>query len=886
MDSSRRTTKFRFWLWLINLVGVIVPRRLRADWRQEWEAELRYREALLADWERLDWRNKFDLLWRGTSAFWDALWLQQLRWEDEVLQDLRYGARTLLQHKAFTFVAVLSLALGIGANTAIFSVVNAVLLRPLPYKDAEKLMWIWQTRLPETPSANPSPANFLDWQKQNTVFEQIEAVTVRDFNLIEADNPERINGMLVTHGFFSMLGLGPQIGRDFLAAENNIGQNNVAILGYAFWQRRFAGDQSILNHTVRLDDHTYTVIGVLPPNTGLRFRDTDIWIPITFTDEQIRQRDRGYLNVFGRLKSGINIERAQAEMNLIADRLAKESSTDNKAWGVKIDSLQYEAFENLRPVLWILLGAALFVLLIACTNVAGLLLARATARQKEIAVRTALGAGRWRIVRQLLTESMLLSLAGGVIGVAIAYWSVGLLVAMADFFWPRVMHISLDAQMLVFTLLVTLITGLGFGIVPALQVSKPGLSEIIKDAGRGLSESRRQISARSILIVIELAMSLVLMVGAGLLIRSLTRLQNVDPGFRADSVLTASISLPEKKYSDNRQQAAFYTKLIDNVRHLPGVQTVGASSNVPFSDAVWGFPQVTFEIEGHSTDAQGNRHNAGHYAVSQDYFAALGISLLNGRIFNDHDMANTHGVVIINRTMARSYFQNENPVGKRVILRNETVAAKEIVGVVNDVKDSLDQDKGWPQIYEPYTQQPLFSMTLVVRTTGEPTGLSQAIRKEVLKLDKEQPVFKIDTLDHLISASTVQQRLIVLMLGIFAGVAVVLSATGLYGVISYSVVERTHEMGIRMALGAQRVQILSLILRHGAKLTLIGLGIGLVSALGLTRFLKTMLFGVTATDPLTFVGIALLLAIVALVACYLPARRVTRVDPTTALRHE
>jgi len=810
-------------------------------------------------------------------------------WLERLEQDLRFGLRMMRKNPGFSFIAILTLALGIGANTAIFSVVNAVLLRPYPYKDQGRLVWLWETRLPEILGHNPAPANFLDWQKQNTVFERLEAINVRDFNLIGGANPERVRGMLITHGFFSMLGVRPQVGRDFFADEDRPGHSNVAILSHELWQRRFGGDPNILNQSIKLDDQQFTVIGVMPPSRGLRIRDTEIWTPIAFTAAQVQNRRGDVLNVIGRLKPEVTLEQARSEMRVIADRLANQYPDTNARWSVRIGSLMEDAVSEIRPSLLLLLGAVAFVLLIACANVANLLLARAAARQKEIAVRTALGASRWRIVRQMLTESLLLSLAGGILGLTLASWGLKMMMAMADIFWPRVMDLSLDVRILAFTTAVTLLTGLSFGLVPALQASKPSLNEMLKDAGRGSTEGGRRRLVRNALVVVEVAIALVLLVGAGLLMRSFIGLQKVDPGFDPKNVLTVSISLPEKKYPEKDQQAAFYSRLIERVSALPGVQATGAASVVPFSNAHWGgvFGRG-LRIEGRAGDQVAA--GTSYYSVSLNYFRAMGIPLLRGRLFTELDTKGALRVAIINSTMVKRYFPNEDPIGKRIqltsLFSNDPEVYREIVGIVGDVKSNGLGHETLPQTYEPYAQEPLPFMTLVARTAGDPTGLNEAIRKEVLQLDKEQPIFLSRTLDSLIATSTGHQRFSMMLFGVFAAAAIALASIGLYGVMSYAVAQRTHEVGIRMALGAQRRDVLGLILRQGLRLTLSGVVIGLIAAWAATRLLINLLYGVSATDLPTFAGVSLLLIGVALLACYIPAQRATKVDPMIALRSE
>jgi predicted permease len=616
--------------WLMRLFGLFHNARREREFAEELESHLamhiedNLRAGISPEEARRQAQIKLGGVTRTQELHREQRGLPML---ETLMHDLRFGLRMLRKNLGFTFVAILTLALGIGANTAIFSVVNAVLLRPYPYKDQDRLVWLWETRLPEILGHNPAPANFLDWQKQNTVFERLEAINVRDFNLIGGANPERVRGMVITHGFFSMLGVRPQIGRDFTPDEDRPGHSNVAILSHELWQRRFGGDPNILNQTIKLDDQQFTVIGVMPPSRGLRIRDTEIWTPIAFTAAQVQNRRGDVLNVIGRLKPEVTLEQARSEMRLIADRLANQYPDTNARWSVRIGSLMEDAVSEIRPSLLLMLGAVAFVLLIACANVANLLLARAAARQKEIAVRTALGASRWRIVRQMLTESLLLSLAGGILGLTLASWGLKMMMATAVIFWPRVMDLSLDVRILAFTTAVTLLTGLSFGLVPALQASKPSLNEMLKDAGRGSTEGGRRRLVRNALVVVEVAISLVLLVGAGLLMRSFIGLQKVAPGFDPKNVLTVSISLPEKKYPEKDQQAAFYSRLIERVSALPGVQATGAASAVPFSDAHWGggFGRG-FRIEGRTGDQVAAGTN--YYSVSPNYFRAMGIPMV------------------------------------------------------------------------------------------------------------------------------------------------------------------------------------------------------------------------------------------------------------------
>jgi putative ABC transport system permease protein len=801
---------------------------------------------------------------------------------ETLLQDIRYGVRMLIKNPGFSVVAVIALALGIGANAAIFSVVNAVLLRPLPYDDPDRLMVIRETKLPQFPEFSVAPGNFLDWQKQNTVFERLVAMNSPGFNLIGAGEPELLQGMRVTDGFFAMLGARPQIGRDFTPEEDQPGHNNVVILSYGLWQRRFGGDPGILDQAITLSGQSYTVVGVMPQAFRFGGRAIELWTPMAFTPQQAQQHGGHYLQAMGRLKPGVSLEQARSEMSAIAGRLAEQYPDEDTGWDVKVVPALEFAVRSIKLALWVLLGAVAFVLLIACANVANLLLARAASRQKEIAIRTALGAGRWRVVRQLLTESVLLALAGGAVGLLLAVWGMDLLLSLAPGNLPRMKDVSLDGPVLIFTAGVTLLTGLVFGLVPALQASKPNLNETLKDAGRGSTEGGRRQVIRSVMVVTEVAVALVLLVGAGLMIKSFMRLQKVDPGFNPDNALTAVMSLPQKKYKDSDQGAAFYKQLVEKVSALPGVEAAGASCALPFdSDFVLGF-----DIQGRPPYSPGDEPNTNYYSVTPDYFKAMGIPLLRGRLFTEHDTKGANRVAVINETMVKRFFPDEDPIGKRIHVTNGPVVYREIVGVVGDVKQyGLDQE-ATAQTYEPFAQQPFSFATLVVRTAGDPSSLSSAIRSEVLSIDKEQPVASTKPLSQLVSESISQQRFSMLLLGVFAAVALMLAVVGIYGVMSYSVTQRTHEIGIRMALGASQRDVIRLIVGHGMLLTLIGVAIGLAASFVLTRVMSALLFGVSVTDLTTFAIFSAALTAVALAACAVPARRALKVDPMVALRYE
>jgi putative ABC transport system permease protein len=800
------------------------------------------------------------------------------------VQDLRYGARMLLKKPGFTLIAIATLALGIGANTAIFSVVNAVLLRPLPFLESERLVLIRETKLPQFPEFAVAPANFLDWQKQNTVFERLVASRPASLNLTGTGDPERLRGLTVTEGFVAMLGIPPQLGRDFLPAEHQPGQNKVVMLSHGLWQRRFGGDPKLVNQTITLDDQRYTVIGVMPATFQFLDQETELWTPLAFTPQQAQNRGGHNLSrVVAQLKPGVSFEQARAEMVTLAGRLAAQYPEVSTGWNVMLMPLLDFTVRRIKPALLVLLAAVAFVLLIACANVANLLLARAAGRQKELAIRTAMGAGRSRLLRQLLTESLLLALLGGMLGLLLAKWGTDLLLTLAPPNLPRLSGVALDGRVLAFTAAVTLLTSILFGLVPAWQASNPKLNDTLKEGGRGSTEGGRQF-VRSALVVLEVAAALVLLVGAGLMIKSFWRLQQVDPGFNPDNALMATLSLPNRKYPEDAQQAAFFQQLLEKVRVLPGVQAVGATSLMPLSDDDF---VLGFEIEGRPPLPPGAGQSTNFFSVSADYFKALGIPLLRGRLFTERDTQAAPHVALINETMAQKMFPNEDPLGQRITFNGgDNPDWYEIVGIVGDVKHYGLAQNTTLQTYEPYTQQTFATMTLVARTTGDPAALSPALRQAVFSLDQTQPVSSLKTVAQLVATSIEQQQFSMLLLGVLAAVALLLAAVGIYGVLSYAVTQRTHEIGIRMALGAERRDVLRMIVGHGMRLTLLGVAAGLLAAFALTRLMATLLFGVSATDPLTFALIAVLLSAIAWLACWIPARRATQVDPLVALRYE
>ncbi|MEK6407637.1 MAG: ABC transporter permease [Acidobacteriota bacterium] len=804
---------------------------------------------------------------------------------DSLLQDIRYGFRTLLRSPGLTAVAIIALALGIGANTAIFSVVNAVLLRPLAYRDADRLVMVWETN----PKFNirtgvVSYPAFRDWKEQNQVFESMVACGGQSFNLAADDEPERISGMRVSPEVLEFVGSTPTLGRGFLSEEEQPGKNRVVLLSHALWQRRFGSDPDVIGKPVTLNTESYTIIGVLAPDflapSGWVLSKADVLVPLVVDNE----RRSYYLTVMARLKPGVPLGRAQTEMDSVAAGLAEQYPDTNRDRGVHLVPAHEHVVGRSRPALMIFLGVVAFVLLIACVNVANLLLARAAVRQKEIAIRSALGAGRSRLVRQLLTESILLAVAGGVAGLLLTLWGIDLLVAIMPDTIPRVREINIDSRVLGFTLAVSMISGVVFGLVPALQASKPDLNESLKEGGRTASAGMRRNRIRSLLVVSEVALALVLLIGAGLMIKSFIRLLQVDPGFDRRNTLTMLIALPRQRYSKSEQQRAFFEQVIERVGALPGVEAAGVVNSLPLSQSQEG---RYFAIEGDTRPVDDVDPASGYRTASPGYFRAMGIPLLSGRFFSERDNQIASGAVIINQEMARRFFSDVDPIGKRIKFSTRSDARwSEVVGVVGDVNHlGLDEERH-SELYAAYLQRPAASMYLAVRTATDAGSAARAIRSEVRGIDKDQPVHDVLTMEDRLSESVAARRFPMLLLSIFAVVALVLAAAGIYGVVSYSVTQRTHEIGVRMALGAQTSDVLRVVLRQEMALVLIGIAIGLIGAFLLTRVMTGLLFGVSATDPLSFVLLSVILTGVALGACFVPARRATKVDPMVALRYE
>ncbi|MGB8340323.1 MAG: ABC transporter permease [Chthoniobacterales bacterium] len=813
------------------------------------------------------------------------------------MTDLRFAIRQLIKSPGFAAIAIIALALGIGANTAMFSVVNAILLRPLPFPQSDRLTMIWQTN-PEVakmgfPLAPTSVPDFQDWRAQAKSFEAISTIDGWTTNLTGSEEPERLSGARVSANLFSLLQVAPILGRGFVTGEDQLGHDHVVVLSQDLWQRRFGGDRSIIGRKLILDQEPYTVVGVMP--SGFRFpSDTgmpaymtfgahcEIWAPFAPSEGRAKNRGAHNLAVIGRLKSGVSLASAQSEMNTLAARFARQYPDSNKDWGVRLVSLQKQAAAGSERILSVLMAAVGCILLIACANVANLLLARGLGRQKEIAIRRALGASRWRVVRQLLTESVLLALVGGSLGVLFAIWGSDLLLVIAPTSLPRLSEVRIDGGVLVFTLLVSLVTGVLFGLAPALQSSRSGLSEKLKEGDRGSTAGHARL--RNGLIVSEVALALMLLIAAGLLIESFAQLARVQPGFKPERVLTFNISLPDIPYRDDAKAAAFYDQLVRRIEGLPGVKSAAAGNVLPLSGA----EEVDgFQIEGRAAST-GMVQTANFRWITPDYFKALQIPLQRGRAFTERDKQDAPKVTIIDEAMARLYFPGVNPIGQRFKATNEKKTVfREIVGVVGDVRQTSLDAKPGPHIYLPEAQAGLQIMTVAVRSVGtEPSALLQMARREVAAVDPNVPIADIRTMEEMVASSIAPWRFTMALLSVFAGVALLLASVGIYGVLAYAVTQRRREIGIRMSLGAQRRDVLQLFLSQGMTVTLLGIVIGLGGAWGATRIMRSLLYSVSPTDLRVFLSVPLLFAAVALLASFFPARKAAQVNPVIALRSE
>jgi len=804
---------------------------------------------------------------------------------EEMWQDLRYGARKLRKSPGFTLVAVMTLALGIGANTAIFSVVNAVLLRPLPFDEPAQLVRVFGTNARRSSFSRPhSYPNFSDLRGQSETFETMAAYSSESAALSGDEAPEQISGVIASGDIFRVLRAKPLLGRLLGAEDEQPGRPRVVVISHGLWQRRFGADPGVVGRVIKLDGREREVVGVTPADFSFEFVTgaTDYWVPINPADSLYQQRGAIFLEAIGRMKPGVTVEQASADMGVVASRLEQQYQESNAGIGVRLAAAQEELVGDVRPTLLLLLGAVGLVLLIACANVANLLLARSAGRHREIAVRRALGAWRGRIVRQLLTESLLLAIAGGVLGLLFALWGVKLLSAFVPENVPRFGETSIDLRVLGFTLAASLLTGLLFGIAPALQSSRFDLNEALKEGGRGGTDGRGRTRVRALLIVAEVALSLVLLISAGLLIKSFVKLRNTDPGFDPSSTLTASLSLAPVRYDTDEKIADFYRRLVERVRTLPGVLTVGAVNPLPLGDNDYAF---AFAVIGQPPPPPGQRQSASARFVSPDYFKAQGVPVRAGRVFTEADKEGAPNVMVVNEAFARRHLAGLDPLGQRLRLGINSIEA-EVVGVVGDIRGTRLSTAPEPEYYLPAAAINFNDLTLVVRTATDPASLAPALRQVVTEMDKDLPLYDVRTMESLVARSVARQRFSMTLVGVFAVLAMLLSAVGIFSVMSFLVAQRTHEIGIRMALGAQARDILSMVIRHGVGLTLVGVAVGLAASLALTRLMSGLLYEVSATDPFVYGGITALLAAVALLACYVPARRATKVDPLVALRYE
>ena len=805
-----------------------------------------------------------------------------------LLNDLRYAARMMGKNPGFTLIAVITLALGIGANTAIFTVVNAVLLRPLGFHDPSRLVIVAEKS--PYPTITTSYENYVDWRAQSQSFESMEGTRGATIALTGAGDPERLNSRYATAGLFPLLGVEAVAGRTFRAEEDAAGGAPVVLLSYGLWQRRFGGAADAVGKSITLDSRPYTIVGVLPKGFEL-LQPADVFLPFTPWAKTLPDDRNWHPGIYAvaRLKPGVTREQARTEMVGITKRLENQYPEYNTGISAEVVGLQDRLVQNVRPALLLLLGAVSFVLLIACVNVANLLLARAASRGREIAIRTSMGASRWRIVRGLLTESVLIAVTGGALGLLVASAALGPLLHMAEGSVPQIFSVGLDRSVLLFTLVVSVLTGLVFGIVPALRTGKIDLRETLNEGSRGSTTGRGHHRILGALVATEIAVALLLLIGSGLLLRSFSRLQEVSPGFQPDHLLVADLPLSQNAYAKPELRYEFFDRLVERAKTLPGVKSAGAASFLPVSG---GGSLIQFNIEGRPPKTPHDYVAAGYRTVTPQYMETMGVPLLQGRNIAAGDVEKAPAVVVINASMARTYFPGENPLGKRMQIGatpDKDVPYMEIVGVVGDVLQGLDTDAK-AEMYLPYRQAdtvlPVFQLSVVLRTSGDPRLQAAALRSAVREIDPNQPVVKIRTMEENMATSVTEPRFRTWLIGIFAALALVLAAVGIYGVMSYSVNQRTNEMGIRVTLGAQPNDVFRIVVGEGLRLALIGVGVGLIGALAATRVLRTFLYGVSAIDPVTFAVTAALLTLVAVAACYFPARRATRVDPMVALRYE
>lgn len=798
-----------------------------------------------------------------------------------LLQDLRYGARMLAKKPAFAIIAVLTLSLGIGANTAIFSVVNAVLLRALPYHNADRMIAL-ATMDSSGARDGLSCPELQDYQAQMKSLADLAGFQSQSVNLTGGERPDRVRGAFVSANFFTVFNLAPIVGRTFVAGEDGPGAEKLAVVSERMWQERLNGDRNLGAKKLILNGEPYSIIGVVSASFKHPFDpDVEVWMPMSHYPGNSGKRDWRMLFGMGHLSPGASVAQAQAEAAAIAGQLAQAYPKENAGRSARVNDLRDLMVRGIRPMLWLLFAAVGVILLIACANLANLLLARGLARQKEIAVRAALGASRWRLIRQLLTETTLISLAGGAGGLLVAYWGLYALLKLPQNF-VNVDEATLNPRVLGFALIASLLTGWLFGLVPALQLARPELQSFLKEGARGSGEGARWNRVRGGFVVAQVALSLLLLVGAGLLIRSFDKLLRVDLGFKPERLLTLEYRLPRSKYKEAAAQWNFHRGVVEQIQGLPGVQSVSLVRGLPFSG---NGGTTAFVLPDREAPQQGKEPQALFNTAMPNYFETIGIPVLQGRVFGDQDQAKTPAVLIINQTMAHRFWPNQDPLGKQIKFPSDNSTGT-VIGVVGDAKHYWLEDESTPQIYGAYSQQPGLFATVVIRTSVEPLSLTESVRQAIWKVDADQPMWKIRTVEFLVSRSVADRKFLLALMGIFASLALILTMIGLYGVISYLVNQRTQEIGIRMALGAQARDILGMVLRQGMTLVLLGVALGLAATWLLTRLMARLLYQVSATDPATFASIALLLVAVALLACYLPARRATKVDPLVALRDE
>ncbi|MEP6707206.1 MAG: ABC transporter permease [Pyrinomonadaceae bacterium] len=807
---------------------------------------------------------------------------------ESLLRDIKFAVRSLSKRPGFTAVAVLTLALGIAANTTIFSTEDALVLHPFSFPNQERLLVLWEQNLAiGNVRGSVAPGNFTDWREQNQTCEQLVAIEQRSFDVADGSHPERFPGYGVTQGFFDALGVKAAHGRTFLPEENEPGHEQVVILKHSFWQQHFGGDPSIVGKTITLNRQAFTVVGVMPADFNYPYNGGEMWAPLLFDKNELHNRGNHYLRIIGLLKPGVTVAQANADLRAIARREQQQFPETNSGRDASVVTLTDDAVRGARTGVPILMGAVVFVLLIACANVANLLLVRAASRQRETAVRLALGASRSRLIREALTESVLLALIGGALGIFISVWSIqalahGIPEGFSKFIpgWSR---LGVNLNVLAFTFIVSLLAGAFAGLASVWHSTRMNVNEALKAGGRGDSGRSGHNRLRSVLVVSEVALSLVLLIGAGLMVRSFVEMQRADLGIRPENVLAMETSLPRDEYKDDSKRLDFYKQLLGRVGSLPGVTKAGAVNLVPFSSAD---DSNTFQIVGQPPFPKGQEPYVEVRVATPGYFDAIGTMLRSGRLFNEQDDAKAARVVLINETFARRFLPRQQPIGQRLDLGGSGKEAREIIGVVADVKnDDLDEQPD-PSVYLPYSQNILRTMNLVIRTTQDPTPLASAVRSEVRSLDATLPVSNVKTVSQMIYERISPKRLMTYILAVYALCALLLAAVGIYGVMSYAVTQRTQEIGIRMALGARAADVLKLVIKNGMSLALIGVGIGLAGAFALTRLLANLLFHVTSTDTATFAGVSTCLILVALLACYVPARRATKVDPLVALRDE